>query len=640
MGCFAVLRVRSFVLFSLFFALLFSPVVFAGSCTDHVAKRMLVPAVDSKGGGIMVGVEAASRAGSGVVYTSTTPITGAETQDSENNAVAAAARESGVNAGACDVFFRVEAGGATNWVNGPSGGAAFTLLAYSVFENKSFRKDLAVTGTIERDGRIGNVGGIISKSRAALESGVHYVIVPEQDFGSKIMLLSLMEKWPLKFIEVKDFSEVKQIAFSNGSVGKEFSFAPRQWVEVEGIDARQGVFHDAFKQLVRELIDDSNRRVQALKTGGIQNEFVVFLESELAISEKLLGKNYVYSAGNTAFLAGIDSGMVSYGDLSAGALQAKASAVGECVKKTNLKDGLNSGNFEWRTGGQVRLNWAKKRLAEVRERGFDSADAQLQDLNDVLYAEGWCGTAGKIGAAKIDGRPVDEARLKEFARAALSSAEARLSARESAEFEEAKWHLQVAKKAFEDGEYGASVFDSVMAASAVNAYDQINNSMTREQLLAVAEKLSSEKVDGFWAFTYQSQAVYYVKKSSDAGDLVAAVRLAEYAKELDASVKSMNEILSGKKSVEAGAGETSFGIGGIRIDSGAISRDFENLNSSKKWNALLLAVVFFGGVLVAGIALLLLFWLAKSAKKQVGRSGKAAVHTLVKKREKTRKNKF
>jgi len=50
----------------------------------------------------------------------------------------------------------------TTLVGGPSAGAAFAVATIAVIENKTIRNDTVITGTIESDGKIGQVGGIIN----------------------------------------------------------------------------------------------------------------------------------------------------------------------------------------------------------------------------------------------------------------------------------------------------------------------------------------------------------------------------------------------------------------------------------------------------------------------------------------------
>ena len=62
--------------------------------------------------------------------------------------------------------------------DGPSAGAAMAVGFLAVFRGDRIVRGVAVTGTIEPDGRIGPVGGIPDKIRAAKREGYRLVIVP------------------------------------------------------------------------------------------------------------------------------------------------------------------------------------------------------------------------------------------------------------------------------------------------------------------------------------------------------------------------------------------------------------------------------------------------------------------------------
>jgi len=64
-------------------------------------------------------------------------------------------------------------------VGGPSAGAAFAIATIAALENKTLRNDTVITGTIEPDGSIGRVGGILGKGKAAKEAGYKRFLVPE-----------------------------------------------------------------------------------------------------------------------------------------------------------------------------------------------------------------------------------------------------------------------------------------------------------------------------------------------------------------------------------------------------------------------------------------------------------------------------
>ena len=62
--------------------------------------------------------------------------------------------------------------------DGPSAGAAMTVGFIATFRGDRIQRGLALTGTLEPGGRIGWVGSIADKVRAAKREGYHTVLVP------------------------------------------------------------------------------------------------------------------------------------------------------------------------------------------------------------------------------------------------------------------------------------------------------------------------------------------------------------------------------------------------------------------------------------------------------------------------------
>jgi predicted ATP-dependent protease len=53
-----------------------------------------------------------------------------------------------------------------------------TLLAISALENKPLHEDVTLTGTIDQDGNVGVIGGVVEKARAARDSGKSVILLP------------------------------------------------------------------------------------------------------------------------------------------------------------------------------------------------------------------------------------------------------------------------------------------------------------------------------------------------------------------------------------------------------------------------------------------------------------------------------
>ncbi len=158
-------------------------------------SSMPVPAVDTEGNGIVtiISAQALKTADGGGVYVDVEPFVSVETQNSGKVAAKIAAEMAGVNLSDYLVLFRVNT--TAEIVDGPSGGVAFTLLAYSEFTGKKIRPDLTATGTIELDGSVGKVGGVANKLAAASEKGVKLFLIPvDQATEGGIDLVELGER--------------------------------------------------------------------------------------------------------------------------------------------------------------------------------------------------------------------------------------------------------------------------------------------------------------------------------------------------------------------------------------------------------------------------------------------------------------
>ncbi len=63
--------------------------------------------------------------------------------------------------------------------DGPSAGAAMAVGFIAVFRGDKIQRGIALTGTIEPDGRIGPVGAIPDKVRAAVREGCRTILIPQ-----------------------------------------------------------------------------------------------------------------------------------------------------------------------------------------------------------------------------------------------------------------------------------------------------------------------------------------------------------------------------------------------------------------------------------------------------------------------------
>ncbi|MCX8190215.1 MAG: hypothetical protein N3F05_03240 [Candidatus Diapherotrites archaeon] len=137
-----------------------------------------VVAVSSDGQGVICKATVEIADGKGRVLFNTNPFVEPDMQYSIETAKNVAESFAKVSLSQKDVVYSVEAPKAL-LVGGPSAGAAICVATIAAIEGKSLRSNVAITGTIQSNGSIGHVGGILEKAQAAAENGFKYFLVPK-----------------------------------------------------------------------------------------------------------------------------------------------------------------------------------------------------------------------------------------------------------------------------------------------------------------------------------------------------------------------------------------------------------------------------------------------------------------------------
>ncbi len=131
--------------------------------------------------GAMIHVSVELKPGSGRVLVVTQPLMGVVFQDAANVAVYVAQKKTGVKLRGSDVIFSVTSNVEIPAVDGPSAGALMGIITVAALENISLRQDVTITGSIDKDGRIGEIGGVVEKAIAAKESGKSLILIPRDN---------------------------------------------------------------------------------------------------------------------------------------------------------------------------------------------------------------------------------------------------------------------------------------------------------------------------------------------------------------------------------------------------------------------------------------------------------------------------
>ncbi|MDO8340130.1 MAG: S16 family serine protease [Candidatus Burarchaeum sp.] len=503
------------------------------------SASIMVPAVAGEEGKIlMLSVE--SMPGHGEVFMSTAPYVGLQTQNSERIAVSVAAWILEQNASECDFLFRI--GGdvdETEAVDGPSAGAAMTLVVLSALSNTSISNTVSMTGTIELDGSIGPVGGVSAKARAAAKEGANIFLTPKLEMYERLLLSGVHKNYDIRVIEVQDIFEAAAIVLG-GEVPLEKNRTYRGTELPEDLDIYAILITPQvarFAKIANDTLDDTVAEVAQAKLRG-NGEFDAYFEGEMNATRTLLDKKYHYTGANIAFLAGVDARIVGR-PITEAELKASISDVEACLAGLR-KPALYQDNAEEVFGGEVRMTWARQKLDDVLNMSGEGEDMMVYKLRELDYAKGWCTLAGRLYDYGGAGEKLNEQSLRLLAKEKLEAARQVVLSEDS----DVGWHLMAAEEAYDAGNYGAAVYDSAYSIGMTMASEELIN-QTPESLKKRVGGFVAKEVGGLWPNLYKMQVQYYSKEGST--DLATAFRMAQFVKELEKNNDEAMKILIAAK---------------------------------------------------------------------------------------------
>jgi uncharacterized protein len=156
----------------------------ATSLKKHYAKpvygkaAIMMPALDEEGNGVVTWLKVDSTEGEGRTLVNINQLLfWVDTQYSIQTAKYVAENYTGYDLSDADIIYTINT--SANLIEGPSAGAALTIATVAALRNTTINPDVLITGTINPDGTIGPVGGILEKAEAAKAVGAKTFLVPE-----------------------------------------------------------------------------------------------------------------------------------------------------------------------------------------------------------------------------------------------------------------------------------------------------------------------------------------------------------------------------------------------------------------------------------------------------------------------------
>lgn len=143
--------------------------------------------------GTLIDISVEVQPGKGRVLVQTTPLMGVVFQDAANTAVSVAENKTGKSLSSSDIIFSINAKDQIPGVDGPSAGALMTLLTISALnKNTKLNDSVTLTGTIDSEGNVGAIGGVLEKAQAAKAGGKTLFLIPREN--SELVTYKNVEK--------------------------------------------------------------------------------------------------------------------------------------------------------------------------------------------------------------------------------------------------------------------------------------------------------------------------------------------------------------------------------------------------------------------------------------------------------------
>jgi uncharacterized protein len=144
---------------------------------DSNMTTISVPAVDREGNGVMATLSVEARPGIGRTLVDINQILfWVDTQDSIRTAKIVAKNVTGIDLSKYDIVYSIQANASV--IEGPSAGAAMAIATILELEDKVVNRNVTITGTLDENGKIGRVTGVLAKAEAAKNAGMNLLLVP------------------------------------------------------------------------------------------------------------------------------------------------------------------------------------------------------------------------------------------------------------------------------------------------------------------------------------------------------------------------------------------------------------------------------------------------------------------------------
>lgn len=433
--------------------------------------------------------------GSNHVYIDTAPLTEIDTQASARLAREVACDIASVNCSNKDFFYVIR--GEFPMVGGPSAGAAMTVLTMAELLNQTVSSNVAMTGTVNPDGSVGSVGGVLEKAITASEAGVQTFLVP---LGQNSDVLNY------------DFSNGMQVV-EVSTVSEAFGYFTGVYFETPEDEVDWNEFTDFMKEMSDDLINYSSSSFHNFTTElnnsnltkddeEFLNGLVNTIDEQVSEMNELYSNGSYYSAASFAVSISINSlygvNLINYGSNGEEYITALVNSLDEELNNTKS---LISKEFTINHINDLEaINIAIDRFFEAREL-FNESMIFLyeEDYDSALYGLSFAKVRLETSKNWFGLKDVfdnnlsitfNQDMLKDLALSRVETTSNMITYAESVETsyytETANNHLLNSMSAYDNGDYIYSIFESLKA---------LCNANLAMQLRGVSQSYISERME-------------------------------------------------------------------------------------------------------------------------------------------------
>ncbi len=540
-------------------------------------QQVKVLAVTSDGRGLGADLFLNLEAGNGTVWISAEPLVGTTTQSAAQVAVNLA-RNYSSDARKYDYKFSIQSN--ASLVEGPSAGAAMALVVISSLQNKKVPANVALTGTIDESGNVGQVGGIYEKSKEAANLGIDLFMIPRGEAvqtvreNGTVKSINLVQYGPtelgMKILEVGTIDEVLEYAFSDIDqidISKIIEESEIPEFVPKNIEYKPHL--QSMKDLVNNYLQESKTVIEqakhAVSTTLINDpeqiatllEIITTAEQLQKDAENLNAQNYLYSSANFAFLGRVNAIVVQeisnnpyLLSLNSEAFQSKLNQLSNEINdfEDSLEGNVPLDTLEWHISAQQRLSYAKLSLEKLSNTqtvvigsGSDSAVA-LQKITEYAFAVAWLDVARDFEAitSQTNEFVKPDSEFKQLSDNLITQTENTLSSLPAGlDLSDIERRLNASKFENQKTWYAASAVDAATAKALIKSETTTQDlsleelkELLQQKINALEAKIVDSQYEYSWPLLYVDHAKYFLEASN-------------YYEENNASSRAIGSLRSG-----------------------------------------------------------------------------------------------